>query len=384
MTREAVTSALVLDATHRHRVLVVDDEPEVRGTLARMMRRQGHDVEEAGDGFEALAKLPLGFDLVLLDVDMPGLDGFRVAEEIRKEAFGRDLPIIMVTGYRDERGWRRALEIGVSDLIGKPVSGAELELRTSGLLRLKRASDTLARSQNRLEHLVDERTTALRRALEAMADAQRRTHAAHLDTVRRLVLAAELRDADTAAHVERIGRFSGLLAMRLGLPPGDVALIRDAAPMHDVGKLAVPDAILFKAGPLSEKEWAIMRRHPRIGAGILEGSPSELVRMGGVIALGHHERWDGSGYPDGVAEDAIPIEARICAVADVFDALSTDRPYRRAQPIPEVLDIMRAERGRQFDPAVLDVFLKHRQEFAAAQHSAPARGLLVGTERMAS
>jgi putative two-component system response regulator len=365
-------------------VLVVDDDAQVRGTLARMMRRQGHDVEEASDGFEGLAKVPLGFDLVLLDVDMPGLDGFRVAEEIRKDAVGRNLPIIMITGYHDEHSCQRALEIGVSDLIGKPVKPAELELRSSGLLRLKGLSDALSRQQDRLEVLVEERTASLRSALDDMAEAQRRTQAAHLDTVRRLVLAAELRDGATAAHVERIGHYSGLLADRLGLPPGTATLIRDAAPMHDVGKLGVPDAILFKPGPLDEAEWAVMRQHPRVGAAILEGSPSELVRLGAVIALRHHERWDGTGYPDGLAGEAIPIAARICAVADVFDALTADRPYRAALPVGEVLEIMREDRGKQFDPAILDVFLNHWREFLVAQRPRAARVLGADERRLAS
>jgi putative two-component system response regulator len=377
-----VTPGQSLPGRPRHRVLVVDDEPAVRGILTQMMRRQGHEVEEAGDGHEALAKIPLGFDLVLLDVDMPGLDGFRVAEEIRADALGQDLPIIVVTGCQDDHTWQRALEVGVSDLISKPVSRPQLELRSSGLLRLKRVSDTLFRHQDRLEQLVNERTAALRHALDEMAEAQRQMNAAHLDTVRRLVLAAELRDPETGAHVDRIGHLAGQLAERLGLARDRVALIRDAAPMHDVGKLGVPDAILFKAGPLTEAEWVIMRQHPRIGAAILEGSPSELVRLGGRIALRHHERWDGTGYPGGIAGEVIPIEARICAVADVFDALTVDRPYRAALPWERALAIMEADRGRQFDPTILDVFLAHWRDFAPRRQPPAARGLVTDTRRM--
>jgi putative two-component system response regulator len=352
-------------APRAHRVLIVDDEEGTRGTLARLMRRCGHEVEVACDGFEGLAKLELDPDLVLLDVNMPAMDGFAVVEQIRRDPRRQHLPIMMVSGLDETRNWRRALAVGASDFIGKPIEPAELELRSAWLLRMKEATDELDRHRGRLTGLVEARTVALREALDQMAAAQRRTHEAHLDTVRRLVVAAEYRDRDTAAHIERIGRYAAMLAEGLGLRPGDVELLRQASPMHDVGKIGIPDAILLKPGPLTEDERRVMRQHPLIGARILEGSPSEIVQAGSVIALAHHERWDGAGYPFGTAGTAIPLFARICAVADVFDALTTVRPYREPLSIETALAIMEIERGRHFDPQILDVLLERRSELAA-------------------
>jgi putative two-component system response regulator len=217
---------------------------------------------------------------------------------------------------------------------------------------------------------VEKRTIALRRALEEMATAQRRTHEAHLDTIRRLVIAAEYKDRDTAAHIERIGRFSEVVARALTLAPGQVEIIRHATPMHDVGKIGVPDAILLKPGKLTKDEWVIMQRHTEMGAHILHGSPSEVLQAGEQIALSHHEKWDGSGYPRGLSGDAIPLMGRICAVADVFDALTSDRRYRDALPNAAVYDMVHKQRGSHFDPDVVDAFLAHRDDIELIQRDA--------------
>jgi cyclic di-GMP phosphodiesterase len=351
--------------THAHRVLIVDDDPDTRRTLARAMRRFGHEVEEAHDGLEGLARLAEGADLVLLDVNMPGMDGFGLVRRMRSDARHRDVPVMMVTGQRSEQNWRRALEAGASDFIAKPMDVAELRLRSTWLLRMKEASDELQAHKGRLEELVEARTSALREALDDAAQAQRRTWEAHLDTVRRLVLAAEFRDADTAAHIERIGRYASMLAEMLRLPEREIELARLAAPMHDVGKIGIPDQILLKPGPLTAAEWQIMRTHPVIGANILEGSPSPVVQAGRLIALTHHEQWDGGGYPRGLSGDEIPLLARICAVVDMFDALTTVRPYRAGLPFATAVARMEDERGRQLDPYVLDTFLRNRGAFAA-------------------
>jgi putative two-component system response regulator len=365
--------------TRAHRVLIVDDDPDTCRTLARAMRRFGHEVEEAHDGFEGLARLDEGADLVLLDVNMPGMDGFGLVRRMRSDARFRDVPVMMVTGQRGEQNWRRALDAGASDFIGKPMDVAELQLRSTWLLRMKDASDELQAHKGRLEELVDARTAALREALDEAAQAQQQTWDAHLDTVRRLVLAAEYRDGDTAAHIERIGCYAGMLAESLRLPPEEVELARLAAPMHDVGKIGIPDHILLKPGPLTAAEWEIMRTHPVIGANILDGSPSPVVQAGRLIALTHHEQWDGGGYPRGLMGEAIPLLARICAVVDMFDALTTSRPYRAPVPVATAIALMQEERGRQFDPYVLDTFLRNRaafatalEEFTASEQGAPA------------
>jgi putative two-component system response regulator len=349
------------------RVLVVDDQKETLESLRRLLLSFGHEVEVARDGMEALARLKLGIDIVLVDAEMPGMDGFEVARRIRADAELHDLPMMMVTG-RDNRADRlRAVEAGINDFIGKPVDPLELRLRTASLLRLKEAVDALKRHRADLELTVAQRTRDLRRALDEMVRAQRTTYAAHLDTIRRLVLAAEYKDQATASHIERIGSYCELLGRSLQLAPQEVERLRFASSMHDVGKIGIPDNILVKSGKLDPAEQEIMRQHTVIGAHLLHGSPSELLQMGETIALCHHERWDGSGYPDGLSGDAIPLVGRICAVADVFDALTSDRPYRAAVPSATVYEMMAAESGRHFDPAVLQVFLAQRSAVDAVQ-----------------
>lgn len=358
------------------RVLVVDDHTPSLESLRRLLIRLGHEVEVARDGVEALARLKLGVDLVLLDAEMPGMDGFELARRIRSDAETHDLPLMMVTGRDSKADRLRAVEAGVNDFIAKPVDATELGVRTASLLRFKDATDALKRHRAELELTVAQRTRDLRRALDEMVLAQRTTYTAHLDTIRRLVLAAEFKDRDTAAHIERIGSYCELLGRSLDLAPQEVERLRFASPMHDVGKIGVPDGILGKSGKLDPAEQEVMRQHTVIGAHLLHGSPSEVLQMGETIALSHHERWDGAGYPDGIAGEAIPLVGRICAVADVFDALTSDRPYRAALPGATACEMVAAETGRHFDPAVVRAFLAQRPAVEAIrrQHR-PIAGL---------
>lgn len=342
------------------RVLVVDDDADVRCTLVRVLEKLGHEVEQASDGPQALAALSLDIDLVLLDASMPGIDGFEVARRIRQDPQRANLPIVMVTGLDSRQDRLRAVEAGVNDFIAKPFDVTELRVRTASLLRMKEATDALKRHRAELEQTVVRRTAELRHALDETVAARQRIYDAHVDTIRRLVLAAESKDRDTAAHIERIGRYCGLLGEGLGLSPGEVDVLRWASQMHDVGKLGVPDAILVKPGKLNPEEWELMKQHPVIGARMLRGSSSELLQAGERIALTHHEKWDGSGYPAGLRGEAIPLDGRICAVADVFDALTSARPYRAAMSTETVFAMLAAERGRHFDPRVLDAFLSQR------------------------
>ena len=358
------------------RILAVDDEEGSRRVLQRALSSFGYEVLLACDGDDALGKLGPDIDLIVLDASMPTVDGFTVAEHIRAMPGYFDLPIIMVTGLDAKANRLRALEVGVNDFITKPFDLAELRLRSGWLLKLKEAHDTIKRHRTELEDTVRKRTAALQQALVEVESAQQRTHEAHLDTIRRLVLAAEHKDRATAAHIERIGLFCELLAERLQLPAEQTALIRHGSQMHDVGKLGIPDQILLKPGALDSAEWEIMRQHARMGSRILSGSPSDILRVGESIALTHHERWDGQGYPLGLAGQDIPLEGRICAVADVFDALTTDRPYRQALPNAAVYDMMSAERDQHFDPQILDTFLGCRGEIEAIQraHGITANG----------
>lgn len=370
-------------ATDRKRLLVVDDDCDGRRTLVRVLRSFGHHVETARDGIEGIAKLDLDIDLVLLDAAMPGMDGYAVAEWIRDDDAYGDLPIIMVTGLNGREDRLRAVEVGVNDFISKPFDITELRLRSTWLLKMKETTDALKLHRAELEEMVAERTAALRRALEETATAHRDTKAAHLDTIRRLVLAAEYKNSNTATHIERIGLYCECLGRKLLLSPGDVEVLRHASPMHDVGKLGIPDAILVKPGKLTLEEWEVMKEHTIIGAHILHGSPSDLLRAGAVIALCHHERWDGTGYPRGLAGEEIPLFARICAVADYFDAVTTNRAYRKAFPNHTAYEMMAAARGTHFDPNLLDVFMNHRAEIETVQaaHRARAARTEVAAER---
>ncbi len=347
------------------RVLVVDDDERARHSHEKILFTFGYETELAGDGIEALAKLSLDIDLVMLDAEMPHMDGYDVARRIREQEEHFDLPIIMVTGLATKEARLRALEVGINDFINKPFDTSELKLRSSWLLKLKRTNDALRRSEAELGRTVERRTSALRKALEEMTEAKRHTYDAHLDTIRRLATAAEYKDANTGAHILRIGLYSEVVARALHLAPGQVELIRYAAPMHDVGKIGVPDAILLKPGPLTTEEREVMQRHAEIGARILEDSPSGLLRLGATIAASHHERVDGAGYPAGLSGEEIPIEGRICAVVDVFDALTMHRPYREALPVETVTGMMEEERGEHFDAKILDVFFNEMEAIEA-------------------
>ena len=350
-----------------HRVLVVDDDAEFRFLHSTLLETFGYEVAVASDGLEALALVDGRIDLIVLDADMPNMNGFEVARLVRGDPLVADIPIVMVTGLvgRDDR--LRAFDLGINDFINKPVDPAELRLRARWLVSLKVAQDEIKAHGRKLEETVQIRTRELREALAEVQAARLKTHQAHMDTIHRLTLAGEYKDRATADHVERIGRFSQVVARWMRLPDATVETIRHAAPMHDVGKLGIPDRILLKPGKLNEEEWAIMRTHTTIGAQILADSRSEVIQMGERIALCHHEWWDGKGYPHGVASQEIPLEARICTVVDVFDALTVDRPYRKAVPRDEVIGMMAEESGTHFDSEVFDIFVDAREEIEAVQ-----------------
>jgi putative two-component system response regulator len=351
----------------RKRVLVIDDDDGIRKITQLLVEGLGHDVETAHDGLEGLAKLHLGVDLVLLDVVMPGLDGYDVCRLIRQDPVGRDVPVIIVTTLETKEHRLRAVEAGANDFIAKPVDETELRVRSTSLLKMKTAQDEVKRYQAHLETMCEERTASLRVALEQMAEAQRVAYHAQLETVERLAILAEYKDKVTGRHIQRMSEYSAVLARGLKLPPSEVELILHASRMHDVGKIAMPDAILRKPSELDPQEWNVMRQHSAIGSRILENSTSQILQAGKVIALHHHERWDGGGYPAGLSGNAIPLWGRICAVADVFDAVTSERPYKPAFPNDEALQLLRDGKGKHFDPRVVDVFFDCLQEILTIQ-----------------
>jgi len=351
----------------RKRVLVIDDDHGIRRITQMLVEGLGHEVEAARDGIEGLAKLQIGVDLVLLDVVMPGLDGFDVCRRIRQDPMGRDVPVIMVTSLETREHRLHAVEAGANDFIAKPVDETELRVRATSLLKLKEAQDELRRYHSQLEEMCDQRTASLRRALEQMAEAQRLAYQAQLETVERLAILAEYKDKVTGRHIQRMSEYCAVIARGLKLPPAEVELILHASRMHDLGKIAVPESILKKPSGLDHGEWELMRQHSTIGSAILENSSSQILQAGRVIAQHHHERWDGAGYPDGLAGQDIPLWGRICAVGDVFDAITSERPYKPAFPNEEALQLLRDGRGKHFDPRVVDAFFECIEDILVIQ-----------------
>ncbi|HLX06915.1 MAG TPA: HD domain-containing phosphohydrolase [Thermoanaerobaculia bacterium] len=351
----------------RPHILIADDVAANCEILAGCLRSLDCQIDTAANGREALAKLSPETDLLLLDQLMPEIDGLGVLHRLRSDAAFSDLPVIMVTARETREDRLRAVESGVSDFIAKPVDRAEVLVRVKAQLRLKAAQDEIKRSRLELEATVASRTADLRLALADMKAAQSRTREAHVDTIRRLVLAAELKDRDTSEHIVRISRYWAVLGRAIGLSAAEVEIGSQAATMHDVGKIGIPDPILRKRGPLTASERRVMQTHTLIGARILAGSPSELMQAGETIAISHHEKWDGSGYPRHLAGETIPLWGRICAVVDVFDALTSRRPYRRALDPAEAVEVMRPDRGRHFDPHLFDVFVDHLDEILSTK-----------------
>lgn len=349
------------------RVLIVDDEEPNRDLLVAMCESQGYETETANNGFDALAKVKLDIDLVLMDVMMPGMDGFEATRRIRNDQDMNDIPIIMVTALTSKEDRLQAVEAGANDFISKPVEKTELRVRATSLLKMKEAQDEIKRYQLELETKVEQRTKQLREALYASVEAQRETKKAHVETIHCLVAAAEYKDEDTANHIKRMSNYCKIMARKLHLSPSEVETIYLASPLHDIGKIGTPDNILFKQGKLTPEEMEIMKQHTVFGGSILRNPSSELLQAGEVIALTHHERWDGRGYPEGLAEENIPLYGRICAVADVFDALMNKRPYKEAFSLEKSLEIMKDGRGKRFEPKLLDLFLENLDEMLVIQ-----------------
>jgi putative two-component system response regulator len=337
-------------------ILVVDDQPQNIELLEAHLAPQGYEIVTAANGEEALGKLSGNqIDLILLDVMMPGMDGFEVTRRVRQDNAHRLLPIILVTALRETEDRVKGIEAGCDDFISKPVDKVELLARVRSLLKVKAYNDLLSNYQKALESEVTKRTEELKHALE-------RIKAASLETIYRLSMASEYKDMDTGAHIKRMSRYCAAVARRMGLTESTIETILYAAPMHDLGKIGIPDLILVKPAKLDPVEWEVMKQHTVIGAKILEGSDAEFIRMGETIAQCHHEKWDGSGYPNSLKGIEIPSAARIAAIADVFDALTSKRPYKEPFSVEKSLAIIREVRGSHFDPDVVDAFFAIQDE----------------------
>ncbi len=341
--------ALMIDG--RQTVLIVDDVPENISILNEILNRE-YTVKAATNGRSALkiasSKNPP--DIIILDIMMPEMDGYEVCRRLKAEKVTEHIPVIFITALNDTIDEQKGLELGAVDYIKKPVSPAIVKQR------IKTQLDLL--DQNiRLEIMVRERTKELEET--------------RLAIIQRLGRAAEFKDNETGMHVIRMSNFSRIIALANGVSENEADLILHAAPMHDIGKIGIPDNILLKPGKLDPDEWEVMKKHPVIGAEIIGEHSSEIMQVARTCAMYHHERFDGTGYPSGLAGKAIPYYARIVAIVDVFDALTSERPYKKAWPLEKAVDYIKEQRGKHFDPDITDSFITTLDNLIDIQKSYP-------------
>jgi putative two-component system response regulator len=341
-------------------ILVVDDEASIVRFLTRVLESAGYSrVQGITDSAAVPAYLDsVTPDLVILDICMPGIDGYALLEDI-SHRLSRDtfLPVLAVSGLSDSEAKDRAFKAGAKDFLVKPIDIKEFLLHVSSLLDTRFMSLRLNQARSVLERRVRHRTQELRQA--------------QMETLELLGRVAEVRDDATGEHTKRVGRLSGQIALELHVPTEEAELIMQTAPLHDLGKVAIADAVLLKPGGFDQAERDCMRGHAAQGAELLHGARSNLLQMAEVIAASHHERWDGHGYPRGLSGDGIPLAARIVAVADTFDALTHARPYKEAWSVQEALAEIERESGWQFDPQVVDALVRVQQQ----ERGWPANGV---------
>jgi putative two-component system response regulator len=339
------------------RILVVDDEATMRRLLEKLLRMEGYDVLLASSGEQALAELfKHGADTVLLDMRMPGMTGLEVCRQIRNHPKTLHTPVVFITAVNDRELRRRGMEAGADDFLSKPFDEVELLARIRNSVRVRRYYDNIEQQREQLEVAVHERTAALNEAIAKLTQIQVDLRASQEETIYRLSRAAEFRDDETGQHLQRMSRYCQLIGRRIGLDENTCELLRIASPMHDVGKLGIPDRILLKPGRLTHEEFAVMKGHAEIGYRILVGSDATPLKIAATIAYTHHEKWDGNGYPRALKGEEIPLPGRIAAVADVFDALTSARPYKPAWKLEDALELMKTNRGAHFDPNLVDAF----------------------------
>ncbi|MEW6351841.1 MAG: HD domain-containing phosphohydrolase [Thermodesulfobacteriota bacterium] len=324
-------------------ILVVDDEPYIGMLISRWLTADGYECTTATSGDQALEELEKNsYELVISDIMMPGMSGIELLSEVKSR--WPDVAMVMATAVDDRQTGVRTLQIGAYGYIIKPLAHNDVLINVANALERRRLTLLSQDYERELERKIELRTTQLREAQE--------------EIIHRLISASGFRDEETGAHVRRIGLYSGVVARVLGWGERRANDIKLAAPMHDVGKIGIPDRILRKAGRLTREEYEIMKKHTLIGARILEGSNVPLLELARDIALTHHEKWDGSGYPQGLAGEGIPEEGRIVGVVDVYDALVHKRVYKEAFPEDKAIAIMCEAKGSHFDPHMLDAFLR--------------------------
>ncbi len=341
-------------------VLVVDDEVPITEMIYQALSKAGyvcHTAQSGEQALEIIEKTPV--DVVITDIRMPGMSGVDLLKRIKSDY---DTDVMVMTGFTENYNYESIVAAGASDFIQKPISFKELTIRLKRVLRMRYLLIERNQINQKLEDSIEaleKYSVDLKKALEELEKTHEELDYAYLDTINRLVSAAEYKDEETGDHIVRMSRYSTLIAEKLGLSDEMVKLIRYASPMHDIGKIGIPDSILLKPGRLTEEEFETIKTHTTIGASILQDSKAQVLQVAHEIALNHHEKWNGNGYPRGLKADETPIGGRIVGIADTFDALTSKRPYKEPYPVEVAVEIIRSERGTHFDPEVVDVFLEN-------------------------
>ena len=327
------------------KILIVDDQPANVTLIEKMLDIDGYiNVIATTDPTQVESiYLEQNSDLILLDLNMPEMDGYQVLAKIR-EVDPNYPPIIVLTAQSDRESRIKALSLGARDFLAKPFDRVELMTRIRNMLEVRIMTTAMKNQNIILDGMVKERTQEL--------------NDTRLEVIRRLGRAAEYRDDMTGFHIIRMSRYSQLLALAAGMGEAEAEMLLNASPMHDIGKIGIPDSVLMKPGKLEADEWKIMQTHVDIGVEILSGSSSALMDMAAEVAQNHHEKWDGSGYPRALSGEDIPLTGRVVAVADVFDALTTERPYKKAWPVEEATDFLKEQSGKHFEPRLVELFIE--------------------------
>lgn len=339
----------------RGNILVVDDESSICDIICDYLRLQGYNCASVNGVDPAIDFLRGHFiDCILSDIKMPGKTGLELLRSVR--TYYPEMAVILFTGNAEIQTAVRSMQEGASDFILKPIQLKQVNRSINSALEKKRLKRELSNYQKNLENLVMERTSQIN-------DAMRALESSHIDTINRLCHAAEYRDDETGYHVLRISKYCEILAKGMGLGEEETWYLMKASPLHDIGKIGIPDSILLKPGKLSSEEFAVMKKHTEIGGEILKNANSKVLQVAEQVALSHHEKWNGTGYPRGLSGEAIPLMGRITAVADVFDALTMKRCYKPAFSLDTSVNIILEGRGAHFDPGIVDVFVSHLHDF---------------------